>query len=583
MPAKKRDGDEPPPTVLLGADGFTRTEPVAAPELVELLAAEGGAPPAPPPRPGLNWTAGGRPLDGRYELVGRIGEGGMGTVYLAEDLLLQRRVAVKTLWAEGSFGDEEVARFRQEVALAHAVSHPNVARTYDLGETDGVSFLTMEFLEGETLAARLRRGAPLAASEIRALAVPLCRGLAAAHQAGIVHRDLKPANILLVPAPRRVVILDFGIAGWAAGAREAAAEAAPRGIRAGSGRHVTSAGYGTPVYMAPEQWRRAPGDPRTDIYALGVILFYCLTGRPPYDSESLEELERLHREEPVPDPRRIAPNADAGLCRLVRRCLEKSPSDRPQSVEEILEWLEMPARRRRFAWRLAWMGTAAALLLAGFGWIVLGVAENAILREMRPSLRSLAELLARDLDPADLDRLRAPADAGTEAFHAVAAAINARMLAFGEPLDAYVLRPGEAPGHYFFVFDPQPEDIDLDGDGVFSAGTDEEGFPPGKPYDGTAFPWMARALESGQPVAEPDFTMDQGRYVLTGYATVPTAGPEGPYLVGVDAPHDRLTALARNVRVALGAVWLAVLAALAAIFQPRRQLRRSWARWARRP
>jgi len=477
----------------------------------------------------------------------------MGAVYLADDLLLQRRVAVKTLWAESAFEDEDIDRFRQEVALAHAVSHPNVARTYDLGEAGGLSYLTMEYLEGETLMARLRRGAPLAAAEIRELAVPFCRGLAAAHQAGIVHRDLKPANLMLVPGPRRVVIMDFGIAGWTAGAREAAAGAPARGPRSGTGRHVTSAGFGTPVYMAPEQWRRAPCDPRTDIYALGVILFYCLTGRPPFDSESLEELGRLHREAPAPDPRQLVPGADPGLSRLVRRCLAKSPSDRPQSVEEILEWLEMPARRRRFAWQMAWMGTAAALLLASFGAVVIG-----------------------------LGRLRAPADAASEAFRRVNSAVEARMLAFGSPLEAYVLRAGDAPGRYVYVFDTQPADVDLDGDGVIEPESDEKGYPPGVVYDYSEFPWMAEALRSGRPTAEPGFTLDQGRYILSGYATVATTSPEGPYLVAIDAPNDRLTAMARNVKLALGAAWLAVLAALAAVFQPRRQLRRSWARHARR-
>ncbi len=586
MPSTKNDGGaQPPPTLPLDATGMTRTEPVAAAELEKLLASTPGAvtaPRAPAAARGLDWTEGGRPLGGRYALVGRIGEGGMGTVYLADDLLLQRRVAVKTLWAESAFDDDDIARFRQEVALAHAVSHPNVARTYDLGEVGGLSYLTMELLEGETLMARLRRGAPLAASEIRALAVPLCRGLAAAHQAGVVHRDLKPANIMLVPGPRGVVIMDFGIAGWTADARQAAPGSPERAARGGSGRHVTSAGFGTPVYMAPEQWRRAPGDPRTDIYALGVILFYCLAGRPPYDSESLDELGRLHREAPVPDPRKIAPGADPGLSRLVRRCLAKSPSDRPQSVEEILEWLEMPDRRRRFAWQMAWMGTAATLLLAALGWIVTGVAERAILREMRPSLQSLAELLARDLEAADLDRLRAPADAESGAFRSVAAAVEARMLDFGAPLDAYVLRAGRAPGHYVFVFDPQTEDVDLDGDGVITPDSDEQGYPPGTHYDGSAFPWMAEVLTTRKPAAETDFSLDEGHYVLSGYATVTTASPEGPYLVGVDATNDRMTALAENVKVALGVVWLAVLAALAAVFQPRRQLRKSWARHTRR-
>jgi serine/threonine-protein kinase len=267
----------------------------------------------------LAWLEG-KPLSGRYPMRSKLGEGGMGTVYLADDLLLGRVVAVKALFDEDQFADEDLARFRKEVAAAHAVHHPNVARTYDLGASGGVQYLTMEHLPGETLMSRIRKG-KVPSDELIEIAVPLCEGLRAAHKAGVVHRDLKPANVMLVGGERKVAIRDFGIARTMA---EATGEDLTQSRKSPSGHYiastpwdVTSAGLGTPAYMAPERWNEQHGDPRTDIDALGVILYVALTGKAPYAATTADEMGEMHKSVPIPDVRQEVKEVPAHLARLI--------------------------------------------------------------------------------------------------------------------------------------------------------------------------------------------------------------------------------------------------------------------------
>jgi predicted Ser/Thr protein kinase len=204
----------------------------------------------------------------RYRIVSLLGSGGIGEVYRADDLLLGQTVALKFLPSWATSDEAALSRFRSEVRIARQLSHPNVCRVYDIGEAEGLTYLTMEYVDGEDLASLLRRIGKLSHDKALEVARKLCAGLAAAHEKGIVHRDLKPANIML-DGQGKVRITDFGLAAVA--------------------DQVTDIGSGTPAYMAPEQRAGKEVTPRSDIYALGIVLHELFTGkRPSRDNKSTE-------------------------------------------------------------------------------------------------------------------------------------------------------------------------------------------------------------------------------------------------------------------------------------------------------
>ena len=264
----------------------------------------------------------------RYTILGLLGSGGMGNVYKVLDTELDEVVALKTLHA--SLRDNELAlkRFRREVKLARRVTHPNVARTYDLGTDTHTPYLTMEFVEGETLHAAMRcrtqQGeAPFQALEALELAVEIARGLKAAHAAGVVHRDLKPANIMLT-RERRVVVTDFGIA--RGGAQVSESITALDGL------------IGTPHYMSPEQVEgRSTIDHRADLYALGVMLYEALSGQPPFEGEGPVALALARLLHPAPSLERLG--VAPPIAKVVATLLEREASSRYQSASELLEAL----------------------------------------------------------------------------------------------------------------------------------------------------------------------------------------------------------------------------------------------------
>jgi serine/threonine-protein kinase len=245
-------------------------------------------------------------IAGRYRLVALLGRGGMGEVYRAEDLTLEQPVALKFLPALG-----DLTQFHNELRLARQVSHKNVCRLYDIGEANGRRFLTMEYVDGEDLAALLRRIGRFPQDRALDLARQLCAGIAAAHERGIVHRDLKPANVM-IDADGNVRITDFGIA-------TAAADAG--GVVAG-----------TPQYMAPEQLAGRPATIKTDIYALGLILFEIFTGRRAHEAKSVADLKALHDTGTVATPSSFVRDLDPAIERAILRCLERDAERRPASA-----------------------------------------------------------------------------------------------------------------------------------------------------------------------------------------------------------------------------------------------------------
>jgi Protein kinase domain len=240
-----------------------------------------------------------------------LGRGAMGEVYKADDLKLGQPVAIKFLPAELGLQSSSLARFHREARIARQVSHPYVCRVYDVGEVDGLHFLTMEFIDGEDLASLLRRIGRLAPDKAVEIARQVCAGLAAAHDAGVVHRDLKPAN-LMIDSRGRARLTDFGIAALA---REVA----------GADRLA-----GTPAYMAPEQLRGADSTTRSDIYSLGLVLYEIFTGKRLIDATSIAEA-LLHHANAVMEPPFSMPGLDPAVERAILRCLEKDPERRPAS------------------------------------------------------------------------------------------------------------------------------------------------------------------------------------------------------------------------------------------------------------
>jgi serine/threonine protein kinase len=274
---------------------------------------------------------------GPYEIAGAIGAGGMGEVYRARDTRLGREVAIKVLPASFASDPERLRRFEQEARAVAALNHPNILAIHDIGTHDGAPFLVTELLEGETLRERLAEGA-LPARKAIDIAVQAARGVAAAHEKGIIHRDLKPANIFLT-SDGRVKILDFGLAKLTERQAQAPGEMQGATLTAG-GATEPGVVLGTVGYMSPEQVRGKPADARSDIFALGTILYEMLSGQRAFQRDtSAETMTAILKEEPpelAGDGKKIPPALD----RVVRHSMEKSPAERFQSAHDLAFNLE---------------------------------------------------------------------------------------------------------------------------------------------------------------------------------------------------------------------------------------------------
>jgi eukaryotic-like serine/threonine-protein kinase len=267
-------------------------------------------------------TSEGRVLGGRYRLGRLLGRGGMAEVYEATDDVLQRPVAVKVLG--GWLGDDGtfVERFRREALAAARLSHPELVAVYDTGSEDGLHYIVMELVPGETLADALARDGRLEPGRATAIARAVARALAVAHAAGIVHRDVKPANVMLAP-DGRARLMDLGIA------RSLDGEDLTR----------TTSILGSPNYLSPEQARGERVDARSDLYSLGCVLYEMLAGRPPFDAESPVAVAYKHVHEDPSPPSAFAP-VPAGLDAVTLRAMAKDPAERFQTAEELDAALE---------------------------------------------------------------------------------------------------------------------------------------------------------------------------------------------------------------------------------------------------
>jgi len=255
-------------------------------------------------------------LAGRYRIVAKLGRGGMGEVFRAEDLTLEQEVALKFLPPDLANDPAALARFHSEVRIARQVSHPNVCRVFDIGMAGDAPFITMEYVDGEDLASLIRRVGRFPQDKGVEIARQICAGLAAAHEQGLLHRDLKPANVML-DGRGRVRVADFGLASIAGDVHDAE-------IRAG-----------TPAYMAPEQLAGAEVTVKSDIYALGLVLYEIFTGKRAYDASTLAELQRLRETSGPPSPTSVVKDLDPIIERVIQRCLEKDPAKRPSSALQV--------------------------------------------------------------------------------------------------------------------------------------------------------------------------------------------------------------------------------------------------------
>ena len=285
------------------------------------------------PTPTPPQTLSGRTVAGRYRVLGLLGQGGIGRVHAAEQVGLDRRVAVKTIRRDKRNDRVTAARFAREARAAGRISSPNVVTLYDFGCDGGEYYLAMELLEGESLAARLRSGEPMELSKVLFVAASIARGLRAAHEAGVLHRDLKPANIFLCE-DGVVKVLDFGIAKLMDDEDEWEPLTAVNRI------------LGTPVYMSPEAATRRPLGPTTDLYALGLIVYEMIVGEPPFKTGEAMRTLRAHLEQPAPRLRAAAPwvALPDSLDALVEELLRKDPTERPKDAGEVAERLDAIAR-----------------------------------------------------------------------------------------------------------------------------------------------------------------------------------------------------------------------------------------------
>ena len=258
----------------------------------------------------------------RYQVIEELGTGGMGRVFRVLDKKLDEEIALKLVRPEIAPDRATIDRFAAELKLARQIVHKNVARMFDLYEEGGVPYITMEYVPGENLKRLIRKVGRLSPGQAVPIACQICDGLAEAHRLGIVHRDLKPQNVM-IDEDGQAKIMDFGLAR----------------LLAQEGRDAIGSRSGSPAYVSPEQVKGSPADGRSDLYSLGVLMYEMLTGRTPFQAESMKALIDMHLYEVPEEPREINPGISAELSQVVMKCLEKDPGRRFQSAAELRQAL----------------------------------------------------------------------------------------------------------------------------------------------------------------------------------------------------------------------------------------------------
>jgi eukaryotic-like serine/threonine-protein kinase len=309
---RKGSGVTSLPQGAQAADTSAETRVASATGVIEAMATAG------------EWERG-TVFAGRYEILSNVGKGGMGQVFRAQDRQLDDVVALKVLRSDVLKEDPHILdRFKQEIKLARRITHRNVLRTHDFGESNGTPYISMEYLEGVTLKDLVVNKGALPLGVGLRIAKQICQGLEAAHQQGVVHRDIKPQNMLILPETGELKIMDFGIA-------------RTQEVKGGvSGLTTAGTVLGTPDYMPPEQAQGAPADFRSDIYSMGAVFFEVFTGKLPFSGGNITAIILNHIQKAPPAPRSLNPALPERLERIILRCLEKHPSKRYPKVSDVL-------------------------------------------------------------------------------------------------------------------------------------------------------------------------------------------------------------------------------------------------------